>query len=184
MIRVASPLLLVATAAALLATTGCDDVSRFSTGAGQSYCGSIVLGSSFRTGLSPRVQMRLELDASAIDGPDSPGRLSTYEAATAASEERRLLTDAPLRPVPPMLHDPLSRLEFGEGRERNAIFAVSPVDPGSESLMAVVSLKSDDTVEVRLIRAGATETTDGTPEGRRPVFGVFPLTRQDGACGF
>ena len=65
--------------AACLGALGCDDLERFSTASGESYCGAITLGGAFRTGFSPRVQMRLSLDATRLDGPDSPGALSTYE---------------------------------------------------------------------------------------------------------
>jgi len=64
-----------------LACVGCNDLDRFSTGSDEAYCGRITLGSAFREGFSPRVQLRLELDASLIDSIESPGRLSTYEAA-------------------------------------------------------------------------------------------------------
>ena len=164
----------------------CDDVERFSTEPGKAYCGAITLGSSFRMGLSPRVQMRLRFDAAQIDGPESPGTLSTYEAGTGDQPERRLLDDAELRPMPAMAHDPLSRLEFGDGRERNAIYAVSPGDPEAESMLAIVSLRADEQVEVRLLRAGSKVAGDGTPppEGRRAIFGIFTLSRQKGDCGF
>lgn len=176
-------------ALAACSAIGCDDMARFSTGPNESYCGSISLGSAFRAGLSPRVQMRLRLDASMLDGPSSPGALSTFEAAIDATPERRLLDEAELRLISPMAHDPLSRLEFGEGRERNAIYAVSPGDPSAESALAVVSLRSDDKVEVRLVRAGSPEPSgaaagEGVPEGRRPLFGIFTLSRQAGECGF
>jgi hypothetical protein len=50
--------------------------------------------------------------------------------------------------------------------------------------VAIVSLRSDDTVEVRLIRPGAVAADGEVPEGRRQIFGVFTLERQSGECGF
>jgi hypothetical protein len=175
---------LVSTAGALLAA--CDDLARFSTDPGESYCGAVTLGSSFRMGFSPRVQMRLKLDATRLDGPDSPGTLSTFEIAADGQTERRVLADAELRRMPPLAHDPLSHLEFGDGRERNAIFSVSPADPEAESMLAIVSLRADERVEVRLLRAGSPPSSDGMSpaEGRRPLFGIFTLSRQAGECGF
>lgn len=172
--------------AALPALAGCDDLARFSTDPGKSYCGAVTLGSSFRTGFSPRVQMRLKLDASRLDGPESPGTLSTFEAGVDDQPERRLLDEAELRLLAPLAHDPLSHLEFGDGRERNAIFAVTPADPEAESMLAVLSLRADENIEVRLLRAGTPPASDGTPapEGRRPLFGIFTLSRQKGECGF
>ena len=163
---------------------GCTDLENFSTGQGDAYCGSVTLGGSFRTGLSPRVQMRLRLDASALDGPGSPGSISTFEAA-GPEIDRRLLTDAPLRRMPAMDHDPFSRPDFGDGRIRNWIFAVTPVAPEAESIVAVLSLRADDTIEVRLLRPGkAPQGPDPVPAGQRPLFGIFPLTKQVGTCGF
>ncbi|WP_437869908.1 hypothetical protein [Sorangium sp. So ce363] len=165
---------------------GCDDLSRFSTADGEAYCGAITLGGAFRAGLSPRVQMRLTLDADALDGPEPPGALWTYEAPDGATSERRLLDGAPLRPIGALAHDPLSRLEFGEGRERNAIYAVDASEPEAEPLVAVLSLRTDASVEVRLLRPGRAPLASGEAEaaGQRQVFGNFRLTRRAGTCGF
>ena len=164
------------------AASGCNDVDRFSTRADEPYCGAITLGSPFREGLSPRVQMRLSLDASLLDGDEPPGRLWTFEAATQTRPERRLLDSAALRPIRPLAHDPLSHFEMGDGRERNTLFAVSPSEPSDEAMLAFLSLRSDGGVEVRLVRAGSTDAD--ADEGRRPIFGMFSLTRREGQCGF
>lgn len=161
---------------------GCEDLRHFSTRADEAYCGAITLGSAFRTGLSPRVQMRLEIDADKLDAPEGPGLVWTFEAASQDHEERRLLDGAKLRPIPPLAHDPLSHFEMGDGRERNAVYAVSPSDPGAESLVAFLSLRSDDGVEVRLLRAGS--DAKDVDDGRRPIFGMFSLVRREGKCGF
>ncbi|AUX21000.1 hypothetical protein SOCEGT47_014780 [Sorangium cellulosum] len=184
--RRAAPRLALLLLAGAGAAAGCDDVSRFSTAEGEAYCGAITLGGAFRAGLSPRVQMRLELDADALDGPESPGALWTYEAPDGATPERRLLDGAQLRPIGALAHDPLSRLQFGDGRERNAVVAVSASDPGAEPLLAIVSLRTDASVEVRLLRPGHEEPASGEAlgAGQRQIFGVFRLTRRSGTCGF
>ena len=185
-----SATLSTALAAFALVGGGCGDLERFTTAKPEAYCGAITLGGFFRTGFSPRVQMRLRLDASQIDGASPAGTLSTYEAAVSGLPEQRLLDEVPLRHVPALGDDPISHLEFGEGRLRNAMFAVTPsaTDGGvpGESILAVVSLKSDDSVEVRLIRPGAAPVGDApVPSGHGPLFGLFPLTRQVvGSCGF
>lgn len=166
---------------ALALAAGCDDLARFNTAPDEAYCGSVTLANEFREGLSPRVQMRLRLEGSPLDGVESPGTIATFEAASATSAERRLLVDAALRPILPMQNDPLSRLEFGEGRDRNLIFSVTPADPEAAALLAVVSLKSDDNVEVRLVRPGGEGEED---PARKGIFGIFPLVRRSGSCGF
>jgi hypothetical protein len=175
----------LAVAFAAAASTGCEDLSHFSTGKDEAYCGSVVLASEFRQGLSPKVQMSLTLDATELDGPASPGRISTFEASDGVTPERRLLQDVPLRVIAPLEHDALSRLSFGEGRDRNVILAASPNDPKEESLLAILSLKNDDTVEVRLLRAGRPgDGADAPPPGSTPIYGLFPLVRRPGGCGF
>jgi len=171
-------------AALALAGAGCTDLDSYSTNEGEAYCGAITLGGGFREGLSPRVQMRLSLDAAELDGPGSPGTLWTYEAAFGDEPERRLIDDAELRRLPAMENDPLSRLEFGQGRLENKVFAVSPSDPEAEAMLAIVSLRSDGAVEVRLLRPGREGGPSEQPEGRRPIFGIFSLTKQVGTCGF
>ena len=163
--------------AALLAS-GCDRVSDFDLADGESYCGTITLAAVFRAGLSPRTQMRMTFDSSKLDTGEPPGTLTTFdnEAMT------QLLSDAPLRAIPALEHDALSSLEFGDGRERNFLFGVSPVAPEAEGLTTVVSLMNDDTVEVRLLRPSV--ATDPPPAGREPLFGLFTLERQEGTCGF
>lgn len=178
MSRAASGCAILVLAAAAVA---CEDLSRFSTTAGESYCGTIALGSAFRRGFTPRIQMRLVLDAEKIDGPDSPGVLATREVHDDGAEVH-LLDDALLRPIPPLAHDVLSRPDLGAGRARTALYAVTPADPTAEALLAAVSLRSDGDVEVRLIRPGAGDDAASLPEGRRPLFGLFTLRRKPGPC--
>lgn len=174
------------TVSALLFSSGCEDVRRFSTRPDESYCGVITLGSAFRMGLSPRVQMRLVLDANDLDEPTGPGRLWTFEAASDDRPERRLLDNAALRPMPAIAHDPLSHFEMGEAAERNAVYVVTPSDPKAEALVAFLSLRSDDGVEVRLLRPGADlpDASAEEKEARRPIFGMFSLVKREGQCGF
>jgi hypothetical protein len=175
--------------ATLVATTligaGCNTLDSFTTAPGEAYCGQITLGSGYRMGFSPRVQLRLKFDAGTISNGASPGTLSSYDSGGSTTDPVRLLDESVLRPIPPLSHDSLSQLEFGDGREKNLIYAVTPTDPQAEGLLAVVSLRSDDLVEVRLIRAGVTATDDSElAAGRVPLFGVFILERHDGNCGF
>ncbi len=167
--------------AALLAL-GCEDLSRFSTAEGESYCGAVTLGAAFRRGFTPRTQMRLTLDADKIDGADSPGTLTTRELLDNAGAESRLVDAAPLRPIPPLAHDAFSRPQLGEGRVRSAVYAVTPSDPNAEALVAILSLRTDGDVEVRLLRPGASDDAADLPAGRKPLFGLFTLKRTPGTC--
>lgn len=164
---------------------GCTEIDRYSTAPSESYCGAITLSSNFRAGLSPRVQMRLQLDAAELDGEASPGVVWTFEAAAGEEPDRRLLDRAPLRRIPKLANDPLSQLELGDGRDHSRIFAVTPVDAEEEPLLAILSLRSDEGIEVRLLRPGLAGTASKpAPPGRRPLFGLFTLYKQIGTCGF
>ena len=162
----------------LLALMGCNDLSSFDTAEGEAYCGAVTLASNFRTGFSPRVQMRMTFRGSAVEASTSPGHLTTFDPEAG----QQLLQSAPLRPIVPLQNDDLALLQFGEGRDKNLIYAVSPTTPEAESLLAVVSLRSDDRIEVRLLRPGASEAAN--TEGRRQLFGLFTLDRREGDCGF
>jgi len=155
---------------------GCKDVSRFSTAPGESYCGSIVDAPFVRRGFLEKVRLRMTFDADHL--ADAPGALSTDD---------HLLTSTPMRPLPELLNDPLWTLTFGEGRDKNVLFAVDPTDPAKgPTIMAVISLMHDGNAEVRLMR-GAPLTGAGAlgPADGEPLFGVFaPMARQTGQCSF
>jgi hypothetical protein len=149
---------------------GCKDVSRFSTLPGESYCGHIVGAAFVRRGFDETLRMRMTFDADHI--ADAPGTLSTDDG---------LLTSTPMRPVPEFFHDPFSTFNFGEGRDKNLVFAVDPTDPAKgPTIMVVVSLMHGGDAEVRLMRGAPTgEAMPATS----PLFGVFaPLARQPGQC--
>ncbi len=157
------------------------DDGAFTTSRGESYCGAVTLGRAFREGLGPRTQMRLELDVDQLDAQASPGRVWAWEPPTQVAPARSLLDGVPLEPIAPLAHDALGDLDFGEGRERNALFAVRPANPDVEGMIAVLSLRSDGLVEIRLLRPGL--RGEGAPEERAPLFGVFLLERRRGDCG-
>jgi hypothetical protein len=158
---------------------GCRDVSRFSTGPGEAYCGPIVHGEFVRQGFSSSVRLRMTFNADLVGQYDLPGQITTDDG---------LLDGVWMRPIPQLAHDPLSTLNFGESRENNLIFAVDPSDPArGPTILAVISLLRDGDAEVRLLRGApalgdaSTSAVDGSP-----IFGVFtPLRKQSAdACGF
>jgi hypothetical protein len=156
--------------------SGCKDITRFSTAPGESYCGPIVDASFVLRGFPQTHRMRMTFDADRV--ADAPGTLSTDD---------QLLTNSPLRPLPEVMNDPLSTLNFGEGRDKNLLFAVDPTDPArGPTIMAVISLMHGGDAEVRLFRGAPIAPGAGAVAGDgEPLFGVFaPLTRQPGQCSF
>jgi hypothetical protein len=160
---------------------GCSTLDRYSTAAGESLCGSVTSTASFRTGLAAGARMRLTLDASQLDGEASPGTVWTYEPAEGENPARKLANGAPLRRIPALENDPLSSPDLGGGRDHTRFFALTPAEPIEQPLLGVLSLRSDDGVEVRLLRPGV---ASAAAEGQAPIFGLFTLAKQAGTCGF
>ena len=172
--RLASSLRVAALAAATLAcaTLGCSDVTRFSTGPDESYCGNIIPGPFVRQGFKPGVRMRMSFDADRLS--DLPGVISTDDGT---------LKEAALRPIPQLANDPLSNLQFGDGRTRNLLTVVGVSD--GQTAFAVVSLMENGEAEVRIVRGAPLPpgvTAKPAQEGVE-LFGVFPLVKQKGKCG-
>jgi hypothetical protein len=165
--------------AAVLGLTACKDIDRFSTKSGESYCGKIVSASIVRRGFSSTTCMRLTFDAELVSA--QPGMLWTDDGMFDAT---------PLRPIPELSHDPLLMFTFGEGREKNFLFAANPTESDrGPAVMTVLSLMHSGDAEVRLLRGapGGIEPPpppDAGPDiDGPPLFGVFaPLTRRTGAC--
>ena len=154
-------------------STGCKDIERFSTGPGESYCGTIVPGPFVRGGFGPGVRMRMTLDTDHLN--DAPGMVTTDDG---------LFSYAVLRPIPQLAHDSLSTFNFGEGRERNLLFGVRATE-GAQAF-AVVSLLENGDVEVRVLRGAGLLPGESEPlpaEGPQ-LYGIFPMVRQQGTCGF
>src|SRR4051794_883849 len=152
-----------------LSLPSCKDVTRFSTDPGEAYCGQIVKGQFVRSGFAPSVRLRLTFDANRID--DGPGFVSTDDG---------MFEHSPLRPIPELTNDPLWTLNFGEGREKNLMYVLSPtLATGGPSLTAVLSFLHDGDAEVRLMRGAP--SLDGSPPSSsdgKALFGVFaPLHR-------
>ena len=191
--------------ASLLACTSLD---RFGTSGGGAYCGAMVGAPAFHEGLLPdgvpptlRLRMTLDIEAlrdrtaravgtseaaaSHVPHPETVivGTLATDDATDGlcADESRPLLDDAPLRVIPELDHDPLSTLEFGEGREYNLFGWVDTTC--LNTLLAVVSLMRNGDVEVRLLKPAALPPPNANA-ARRPGFALFHLTRRDEGCGF
>lgn len=150
-----------------IGVAGCKDITRFDTKPGEAYCGAVVQGPFVRTGFGPAVQLRLTFDSANI--ASSPGNVTTTDG---------LLNETPLRAIPQVFHDPLSSLDFGEGRQRSLIYVATTNDVASPATVIVSLMESGD-VEVRILR-GAPDPSGQDPTA--PLFGVFPLKLQQGTC--
>lgn len=160
----------------------CTDTSRWNSEPGESFCGDVTAASFVRAGLPEGMRMRVELDAERLQS--TPGRIWT--TALPSGEK---LTGAEMRVVPQVLHDPLSTLNFGEGRVRNALAvadlpSVDPARPSSQ-LIVIVSLLQSGEIEVRLLRGALTTAPSdaGAADPAGNLFGVFRLRREKGDCG-
>ena len=169
-----------------LGALGCRDLDRFDTKPGEAYCGSLIGAGFTHEGFIPkgtrprRVDMRLELDTDNLS--TFPGTLSTNVPQDGLCGTEPIFNGSKLRAIEAMFHDPLSFIEFGEGRDHNFFAWVDSVCLQT-TLLAVVSLMKNDDVEVRLLKPKP-EAPPDAPEVDKAGFGVFLLNRQAGSCGF
>lgn len=167
--------------------SGCRDPDEFELREDEVFCGTLVSAPLFHEGLLPEnvppsLRLRLELDVHQLDS--RPGTLTTDDAVRGlcSSEGRAFFEEAPLRTVAEALHDPISTISIGQGRERNVLAYVD--SSCGHSLLAVLSLMAGGSVEVRLFKPGP-EPTENTPQRDRPGFGLFTLERHHrDACNF
>ncbi|MDX2055685.1 MAG: hypothetical protein SFV15_25005 [Polyangiaceae bacterium] len=159
---------------------GCQDLSRFETQPGEAYCGTMVSSPVFHEGLLPAavppvLPIRLELNIHALDS--LPGVVTTGDKATGlcAASGQPLLNHAPLRAIPTLAHDQLSLLEFGDGREQNLMAWVDSTCQGT--LLGVLSLMKDSTIELRLLKPKPFPAPGAAPADQ-PGFGLFTLARK------
>lgn len=163
---------------------GCRDIDRFDTEEGAAYCGSMVAAPFVHDGFvsdetgRPNLRLHLELDTDSLT--EFPGLVTTDDASGLCSP-RPILENSPLRAIAEVQNDPLSLLEFGDGREYNFLAWVDSTCQGT--LLAVISLMKNDDVEVRLLKPKAAPATAATAADR-PGFIVFQLKRRDEGCGF
>jgi hypothetical protein len=165
--------------ALLLGTSasGCRDTARFGNH-GDHYEGDILKGSFIRSGLTDNTRACVTLDADHLQ--DAPGTVTTSDGR---------FRGAPLRPIPQVWHDPLSLMNFGEGRRQNLLYVATPLRENAD-VMLIVSLMDEGGVELRMLRGAPDLQADAGAEaldaGARaaPMFGIFALERRDGTCSF
>jgi hypothetical protein len=163
---------------------GCTNLGRFQPGPGETYCGSMVSAPIFHDGLLPEgvpptLTLRLDLDVTRLD--TEPGRLSSGDGSYGLCQPQPLFSRSSLRAIKPLEHDPLSMLEFGEGRDANVL---AWVDSSCQATMlAVLSFMRDQSLELRLLKPKA-QPPPQAPPADRPGFGLFNLRlTAEGQCG-
>ena len=163
---------------AMCSFVGCSDITQFATSSDESYCGQIIPAGFVREGFPPGIRMRFHFDPYKLQ--QAPGDISTDDS---------LFVSAPLRPIPQLVHDTLSSLSFGEGAGQSLLYGAQPRD-GAIAFVFVSLLESRD-VEVRVLRgAPPTESelddvgATGSVGFGSDLFGVFPLSKKRGTCGF
>jgi hypothetical protein len=161
----------------LLACTGCRDVSGFSTH-GDSYAGGVTNTGVDLAGVDPSTILCLTLDTNHLQ--DTPGSVWS-------SDDR--FVSVPMRTIPQIWADPLSTLQFGDGRLRNLVYvarASAPYTDGNgNDVVVVLSLMPAGDIQARLVRGAPVLAPDGgAGPAEQSVFAVFDLTRQSGPCSF
>jgi hypothetical protein len=169
---------------ATVVATGCRNLDRFDTVEGEAYCGSLVNAPFAHEGFVPehapptlKIRLRLDVD----DLTSRPGTISTNDADEGLCSPQPLFDEAELRAIEEALHDSLSTLEFGHGREHNFLTWVDSTCQGT--MIGVVSLMKSDDVELRLLKPAPLPVENAGPE-ERPGFAQFRLRRRSGDCGF
>jgi hypothetical protein len=178
--RLVAPL----TAAALF-VGGCRSLDRFDTKGDSAYCGNIV-GHIFQDGFipentRPRLRLHLELDVDNLS--TYPGTLTSNDAefGLCSATDAPLFMNARLRAIEEIFHDALSQAEFGDGHQHDFFAWVDSTCQGT--MLAVVSLLTNGSVEVRLLKPAA-DPPEGASAGERPGFAKFSLDRQASGCGY
>ena len=178
---------LTAVGLSMLGLLGCDRLERFDTEGEAAYTGCMI-GAPFahegmlETSDPPILEASLELDVDALfaneDPPSSPGTLSTAPDQGLCAPDP-LFDEAPLRLMRSLQHDALSLLGFGQGRDHSFMAWVDSTCQGT--MLAVVSLMHDDTVELRLLKPAPAPASDAGPDAS-PGFGVFRLDQSNRSC--
>lgn len=165
-------------APAAIALVGCRDLSGFNTNGG-SYQGPVINAPFILAGFDGgTTNMCVTLDTDHLQ--DTPGSLSTSDGRFHA---------ASMRTIPQIWQDPLSTLQFGEGRLKNLVYvtrATSSFNDGDgNDVLTVVSLMQAGDIEVRLLRGAPLVGADGGASGDIDnVFAVFDLTKQSAPCSY
>lgn len=179
---------LAAASAAGIAATSCSfqELDQWATTGAGEYCGGIVTLPDVYTppahdGFAPNLKMAMTFDPGGFE--ISPGTLTSSDAddPKAPCAPSPTFDKAPLRLIDKLQHDPLSTFTFGIGRTYNFMAWVTSTCRGS--MLAAVSLMSDGTVELRLIKDISPDPSPNVTDPRAG-FGLFPMALAGDGCGF
>lgn len=170
-----------------LFSLACSDLSEFQLDDNQAYCGAMVSAPLFQSGFipeggKPTLRLRLHLDVDSLT--TNPGTLTSDDRTRGLckASDQPLFDDAPLRAIPEVLHDPISTLEFGQGREHTFFAYVDSTCQGT--MLAVVSLMKSKNVEVRLFKPAPLAAADA-PAAESSGYALFYLEPfKTSGCGF
>lgn len=166
---------------------GCADLERFSTTGEERYCGTLVSAPNSHEGFLPTEadphNLRLSMTFDVQKLATTPGRITTDDGdrGLCAATGQPLFDDAALRSISEAFHDPISELNFGDGRLKNILVWADTSCQGS--LFGVISLVSNGHIELRLFKARPPAGTDA-PQSDRSGFVNFTLRKQHDSCGY
>jgi hypothetical protein len=186
----------VSLALAALASLSCRSLDRFDTKEGQAFCGSLVAAPSFHDGFvvdgQPAAELKMKItnvDTTQING-SSDNRMAVVAYLSSndgkyglcAPSGQALFEHSPIRTIPPLDHDALSTLTFGEGHDEDFFAYTDSTCQGT--MVAVVSLLRKGDIELRLFKP-APPPDAAAPADKRPGFALFYLSRNtETGCGF
>ena len=167
-----------------LAASACtfQDLDQWATRDDSAYCGAIVTLPEVYTppendGFQPNLEIAMTFDS---DLELAPGTLTSNDT-NGPCRPSATFDKAPLRLIKQLQHDPLSTFTFGIGRTHNFMAWVTSTCRGS--MLATVSLMSDGTAQLRLIK-DISPDPDADATDPRAGFALFPMARKSEGCGF
>jgi hypothetical protein len=167
----------------LMLSAGCNNLGEFRTEKEEIFTGPIIgsqagdeQSSFIRSGFTSYTKLELTFDPNKAES--APGTI------TARDEKGDIegFDNTPLKPIKPLLYDPLIEYTFpGGGRIRNYIFGAH-VQNQPRGALVFISLMEDGEIEARVVAPAVTasdgktvEKFDGAPLGE--LFGVFRLKK-------
>jgi hypothetical protein len=177
---------------AVLVGSSCRSVDRFDTHDGETYCGRLLgqndLSLGFEApgwvGKSDRASVTIESlrTAQLFDKDGEVALLTSYDATygPCSTQQSPLFARAPLRTIGKAQGDRLFNMQIAEDHEGDYVTFVDSTCSGS--MVAILSLIQDGTIELRLLRPAPIVKDLDTALESTPRFGLFQLIKQKQGC--